>query len=54
MVINTLKKRSTDNEYKLKQSEYYKNYYRERNKKVISKNNFLTSVTLNEIIVYFN
>ena len=49
-----VKKRSTDNEYKLKKSEYYRNYYRERNKKVISKNNFLTSVTHNEIIVYFN
>jgi len=48
-----VEKRRKDPDYVSKHNEYYKNY-RERNKKVIHENNFLTSVTLNEIIVYFN
>ena len=36
-----------------KYNEYQRNY-RERNKKVIPKNNFLKSETVNQIVVYFN
>jgi hypothetical protein len=48
-----VEKRMKDPDYVSKYNEYNK-IYRERNKKVIHKNNFLTSVTLNEIIVYFD
>ena len=48
-----VEKRRKDPDYVSKYTEYNK-IYRERNKKVIPENNFLTSVKLNEIIVYFN
>ena len=48
-----VEKRRKDPDYVSKYTEYNR-IYRERNKKVIHKNNFLTSVTLNKIIVYFD
>ena len=47
-----VKKRSTDNEYKSKQSEYYRKY-RERHKHIYQ-DNFFHATSLNDFIVTFN